>query len=253
MIPNKFKVSTVLFFGILLINSFFLIKVTFFKFDDDIIEPDIPTYIQNYKLGAKDSTLNQNYFLENVGIKNPLGLINTVYFVLGKKNIKDTFSVYKFFIDSIYATKLSNFDSTVRFKPTRINELINQGYNFKYASTFFTKDSIYLKTIADIYFKNAAQQLEYYQNKNAQLTRNFHYQYLRQRCLEASVLPNKRESAMDKFLNTLLEEDYFHLINTTWNKSSLIIKFLIFSVFILCFIGLVTVIKFIKVYIKKNI
>jgi len=253
MTPNKFKVSTVLFVVFLLINSFFLIKVALFEFDDDIIESDYTSYNENNKLGATDSTINQNYFLENVGIKNPLGLINTVSYVLGQKNVKDTYSVYKLIIDSIYAPKLLNFDSTLQFKPTRINELINQGDNFKYASTFFTKDSIYLKTIADMYFKNAARQLEYYQNKNAQLTRNFHYQYLRQRCLEASVLPNKRESSMDKFMNTLLEEDYFHLINTTWNKSSFILKCLIFSIIILSFIGLVTFIKFSGAYFKKNI
>ena len=252
MTQNKFKISIFLFFVFLLINTIFLVKVALFNFDDDIIEPDFTSLNANYKLGATDSTINRNYFLENVGIRNPLGLVNTVSYVLGQKNNKDTYSIYKLIIDSIYAPKLSNFDSTLQFKPTRINELINQGDNFKYASTFFMKDSLYLKTIADMYFKNAAQQLEYYQNKNAQLTRNFHYQYLRQRCLEASVLPNKRESSMDKFLNTLLEEDYFHLINTTWNKSSFILKCLIFSIIILCFIGLVTVIKLSGVYFKKN-
>lgn len=253
MTPNKFKISTFLFYIILLINTFFLIKVAFFKFDDDVIEPEFTSINANNKLGAIDSNINRNYFLENVGIKNPLGLINTVSCVLRQKNDKDTYNIYKLIIDSIYAPKLLNFDSTLQFKPSRINELINQGDNFKYASTFFIKDSIYLKTIADLYFKNAVNQLVYYQNKNAQLTRNFNFQYLRQRSSEVQADGDKRESSMDKFINTLLEEDYFHLINTTWNKSSFILKCLIFSIIILCFIGLVTVIKFSGVYFKKNI
>ena len=244
MTPIKFKISTFLFYIILLINTFFLIKVALFKFDDDVIEPEFTSINANNKLGATDSTIIRNYFLENVGIKNPLGLINTVSYVLGQKNDKDTYSIYKLIIDSIYAPKLLNFDSTLQFKPSRINELINQGDNFKYASTFFRNDSIYLKTIADLYFKNAVNQLVYYQNKNAQLTRNFNFQYLRQRSSEVQADGDKRESSMDKFMNTLLEEDYFHLINTTWNKSSFILKCLIFSIIILCFIGLVTVIKF---------
>ena len=253
MTPIKFKISTFLFYIILLINTFFLIKVALFKFDDDVIEPEFTSINANNKLGATDSTIIRNYFLENVGIKNPLGLINTVSYVLGQKNDKDTYSIYKLIIDSIYAPKLLNFDSTLQFKPSRINELINQGDNFKYASTFFRNDSIYLKTIADLYFKNAVNQLVYYQNKNAQLTRNFNFQYLRQRSSEVQADGDKRESSMDKFMNTLLEEDYFHLINTTWNKSSFILKCLIFSIIILCFIGLVTVIKFSGVYFKKNI
>jgi hypothetical protein len=175
MTPNKFKISTFLFYIILLINTFFLIKVALFKFDDDIIEPEFTSINANNKLGATDSTIYSNYFLENVGIKNPLGLINTVSYVLGQKNDKDTYSIYKLIIDSIYAPKLLNFDSTLQFKPSRINELINQGDNFKYASTFFIKDSIYLKTIADLYFKNAVKQLVYYQNKKVQLTRNFNF------------------------------------------------------------------------------
>ena len=64
---------------------------------------------------------------------------------------------------------------------------------------------------------------------------------------------NRKESSADKFVKTLLEEDYFHLINTTWNKSSIKLKLMIGFVILLTILGLLSLIKIIssKISIKS--
>jgi hypothetical protein len=64
--------------------------------------------------------------------------------------------------------------------------------------------------------------------------------------MEANVGTNVKESSADKFVKTLLEEDYFHLVNTTWNKSSLKLKLLIGLVGFLTILGLINAITFIS-------
>ena len=70
---------------------------------------------------------------------------------------------------------------------------------------------------------------------------------------ESRAPDTAKQDFADKFVKTLLEEDYFHLINTTWNKSSIKLKLMIGFVILLTILGLLSLIKIIssKISIKS--
>lgn len=243
---SKRSQFTFLLLGIaLLFNSYFIIRVALSTENNDPIQTEInPTAEENIS-GSKDTTIDKSYFLKTVGLNNPKGLLYTANEILKRKTSKDTLGVYREIIEAVFTPTIANFDSTKPYAPESINQLITNGYNFAYAANYFPQESMYLSSIADMHFNNAAKQLEYYQKSNTALSNQFGFQYLAQRCMEAKVGINRKESSSDKFIKTLLEEDYFHLINTTWNKSSLKLKLLIGLAGMLLIIGLVNVLQFI--------
>lgn len=237
----------------LVVNSFFLIKVAIASVNNDPIQTEITLASGESVVGSSDTTINSAYFSKTVGLNNPKGLLYTANEILKRKKNKDTMAVYREIIETVFTPAVANFDSTKAYAPEAINQLINQGYNFAYSANYFPAEALYLSTIADMHFNNAAKQLEFYQKSNTELSNQFDYQYLSQRCIEAKVGINRKESSADKFIKTLLEEDYFHLVNTTWNKSSIKLKLMIGFVILLTILGLLSLIKIIstKISIKS--
>lgn len=247
------RILLILFGVALAINSFFLIKVVNSSINNDPIQCEVIMTEGESVVGSTDTTIYSAYFTKIVGLNNPKGLLTTANEILKRKQNKDTMGVYREIIETAFTPALADFDSTKAYSPEAINQVINQGYNFAYAANYFPKEALYLTSIADMYFNNAAKQLEFYQKSNTELSNQFGYQYLSQRCIETKVGINRKESSADKFLKTLLEEDYFHLINTTWNKSSIKLKLIIGFVFFLTILGFLNLIKIIsnKISIKS--
>jgi len=253
MSPKTSRILLILLGIVLAVNSFFLIKVAFTSINNDPIQSEITLSEGQSLVGSTDTTINRAYFTKTVGLNNPKGLLYTANEILKRKQNKDTMGVYREIIETVFTPAVENFDSTKAYSAEAINQLINQGYNFAYAANYFPAEAIYLSSIADMHFNNAAKQLEFYQKSNSALSSQFGYLYLSQRCIEAKVGINRKESSADKFVKTLLEEDYFHLINTTWNKSSIKLKLMIGFVILLTILGLLSLIKIIssKISIKS--
>jgi hypothetical protein len=230
----------------LLVNSFFIIRVILTQEGNDGIPSGLPSSEKALVKGSTDTSINQAYYIKTVGLDNPKGLLFTVNEILKEKQVKDTMGVYREIIDKVFTPAIAEFDSTKPYSPAAINQLIVQGYHFAYAASYYPNEALYLNTLADMHFNNAAKQLEYYQKNNTSLSNQFSFQYMTQRCMEANVGTNVKESSADKFVKTLLEEDYFHLVNTTWNKSSLKLKLLIGLVGFLTILGLINAITFIS-------
>jgi hypothetical protein len=245
---NSKRIRILLFLlGIALaVNSFFILRVALTVEKNDSIPSTVALPGNGQILGCTDTTLNQAYFTKTVGLNNPQSLVYTANEILRQKQVKDTLGVYREIIEKVFTPSIAEFDSTKPYSPAGINQLIIRGYNFATAANYFPNESLYLNTLADMHFNNASKQLEFYQRSNTALSNQFSFQYLTQRCLEANVGTNRKESSADKFIKTLLEEDYFHLINTTWNKSSLKLKCLIGLIGLLTILGLINTIAFIS-------
>ncbi len=244
MTTKRTQIALILLGIAVLINSFFLIRVALTTENNDPIQTENITTSNDNILGSTDTTISKDFFTKTVGLNNPKALLYTANEILKRKKIKDTLGVYREIIETVFTPAIASFDSTKPYVPEEINQLITQGYNFAYAANYFPQEALYLSSIADMHFNNAAKQLEFYQKSNTALSNEFGYLYLSQRCMEAKVGLNRKESSADKFIKTLLEEDYFHLINTTWNKSSLKLKFMIGLTGMLTIVGLINVLQF---------
>ncbi len=230
----------------LLVNSYFIIRVALAVENNESLQTSITFSENKPNLGSIDTVINQAYFIKTVGLNNPQSLVYTANEILRKKQLKDTIGVYREIIEKVFTPYIAEFDSTKPYSPSHINQIIIQGYSFANAAKYNTNEALYLNALADMYFNNASKQMEFYQKSNIDLANEFSFKYLTQRCLEANVGINPKESSADKFIKTLLEEDYFHLINTTWNKSSLKLKLLIGLWGFLTILGLINALIFIS-------
>lgn len=190
---------------------------------NEIIDPAI--YIQNTDL------LNVSFLKQNVDKSIAIGHI-------------DSMEVYKFFIRSIYQAYL-NKNKLTTYKPSELLNRISFAEKLKIIGAENELAGIYMLPISDLYFQSVSEDLEKFQAAETDLVNNFDYQYLVQRCTENQYLPNRKEKNIDKFLKTYIESDYFHLINTTINKTSIFQKLFILAFFSMWLIGLYFSIKFV--------
>lgn len=190
---------------------------------NEIIDPAI--YIQNTDL------LNVSLLKQNVDKSIAIGHI-------------DSMEVYKFFIRSIYQEYL-NKNKLTAYKPSELLNRISFAEKLKIIGTENQLAGIYMLPISDLYFQSVSEDLEKFQALETDLVNNFDYQYLVQRCTENQYLPNRKEKNIDKFLKTYIESDYFHLINTTINKTTIFQKLFILAFFSIWLIGLYFSIKFV--------
>jgi hypothetical protein len=152
--------------------------------------------------------------------------------------------VYKFFIRSIYQAYLSKNKLTA-YKPSELLNRISFAEKLKIIGAENELYGIYMLPISDLYFQSVSEDLEKFQSSETDLVNNFDYQYLVQRCTENQYLPNRKEKNIDKFLKTYIESDYFHLVNTTINKTSIFQKLFILAFFSIWLIGLYFSLKFV--------
>jgi hypothetical protein len=200
-----------------------ILKVNKSELINEIIDPAI--YIQ------KTDLLNVSLLKQNVDKSLSISHI-------------DSMEVYKFFIRSIYQAYL-NKNKLTAYKPSELLNRISFAEKLKIIGAENELYGIYMLPISDLYFQSVSEDLEKFQAAETDLVNNFDYQYLVQRCTENQYLPNRKEKNIDKFLKTYIESDYFHLINTTVNKTSIFQKLFILAFFSIWLIGLYFSIKFV--------
>lgn len=200
-----------------------ILKVNKSVLINEIIKP--ATYIQ------KTDILNVSVLKQNVD--KSLSLFQV-----------DSTEVYKFFIRSIYQEFL-NKNKLIAYQPSELLNRISFAEKLKIIGTENELAGIYMLPISDLFFQSVSEDLEKFQALETDLVNNFDYQYLVQRCSENQYLPNRKEKNIDKFLKTYIESDYFHLINTTINKTSIFQKLFILAFFLIWLTGLYFSIKFV--------
>jgi hypothetical protein len=200
-----------------------ILKVNKSELINEIIDPAI--YIQ------KTDLLNVSLLKQNVDKSLSISHV-------------DSMEVYKFFMRSIYQAYL-NKNKLTAYKPSELLNRISFAEKLKIIGAENELYGIYMLPISDLYFQSVSEDLEKFQAAETDLVNNFDYQYLVQRCTENQYLPNRKEKNIDKFLKTYIESDYFHLINTTINKTSIFQKLFILAFFSIWLIGLYFSIKFV--------
>jgi hypothetical protein len=191
-------------------------------------------------------------FINSIAYENPKELDQVINQTIGILK-GDSMMVQRFFVKSIFQESIINKKDTLSYNPEKLLHQISVAENFKKYSEFNPTSGIYASAISDIYFQHVSDQLEIAQQKDKSLVNKFNYQYLVQRCQENNYFPNRKESSIDKFLKTFIEQDYFHLVNTTFQKTTILQKFVIAIMLIFMAVGGIQTLKFIKKSITKNV
>lgn len=180
----------------------------------------------NHSTQNLDSIFPKKKFADSIDYENALQvdqiISQTISLVKG-----DTLETYRFFVKNLLEPIITN-DTLNSYEPSYLLRQLNAGASYKSLGLINPNASLYADAIADQYFQLVSSQLTKFQERKPDLVNQFNFQYLVQRLGEYNYFPNRKETSADKFLKTFLENDYFHLINTSWQKSSITQKIILF-------------------------
>jgi hypothetical protein len=197
----------------------------------------------NHTTQELDSIFPKKKFIDSIDYENAVQVDKTIQQTLSL--IKgDTLETYRFFVKNLLEPIISR-DTLKTYDPAILLSQLNAGASYKSLGIINPNATLYADAIADQYFQLVSMQLTKFQERKPDLVNQFNFQYLVQRLGEYNYYPNRKETSADKFLKTFLENDYFHLVNTSWQKSSIaqkIILFIFFGFFILGIISAFSII-----------
>lgn len=189
--------------------------------------------------------------IDSIAFENPKELDRIVNQTLGLIQ-GDSMQVYRFFVKSIFEEIILKNDRIVEYSPEHLLHQIYVAENFKKYGENNEAARIYTSAIADLYFQRVSNKLEIAQQNEKSLVNKFSFQYLVQRCRENNYFPNRKETSIDKFMKTFLENDYFHLINTTIQKTTILQKIIIVCFLLFTTLGCLQTFHFIIKILIKN-
>lgn len=246
----KNKYSYILIISIV-INLYFIFKIISFSINDVTINlnqssvDQRPTSfnVEDYFEKNRISSLNiKKVFNDNL-LNNPKYLQEIINY--SYKFSHDSIEVEKFYINDIFP-KLLTLYTLPSYDFNSLNNLLNAGIKFKNASILISEKEMIFSAFAEMIFEEVSKKITQSQEKNTNLSNRLDFQILVNKCIENNFYPDLKESSSDKFLKTLLEKDYFHLINTGYQKSSFYQKIVLGLMFIFMIMGFIFFIKLIK-------
>lgn len=208
---------------------------------------ELTPLLSNHTTQELSTIFPKKKFKDSIDYENAIQVDHTISQTLS--SIKgDTLDTYRFFVKDLLEPIITN-DTLKTYNPEFLLRQLNAGASYKSLGIFNPKASLYADAIADQYFQLVSNQLTKFQEKKPDLVNQFNFQYLVQRVGEYNYYPNRKETSADKFLKTFLENDYFHLVNTTWQKSSIVQKIFLFVFFgFFCF----GILSTLSIIIKRN-
>jgi hypothetical protein len=196
-----------------------------------------------------DSIFPKKKFIDSIDYENALQVDKTIQQTLSL--IKgDTLETYRFFVKNLLEPIISR-DTLKTYDPAILLSQLNAGVSYKSLGIINPNATLYADAIADQYFQLVSMQLTKFQERKPDLVNQFNFQYLVQRLGEYNYYPNRKETSADKFLKTFLENDYFHLVNTSWQKSSIAQKIILFIFFGFFIFGIISAFSIIIKRIKN--
>jgi hypothetical protein len=192
----------------------------------------------NHTTQELDSIFPKKKFIDSIDYENAIQVDKTIQQTLSL--IKgDTLETYRFFVKNLLEPIITK-DTLNTYEPAILLRQLNAGTSYKSLGLFNPEATLYADAIADQYFQLVSTQLTKFQEREPDLVNQFNFQYLVQRVGEYNYYPNRKETSADKFLKTFLENDYFHLVNTSWQKSNITQKIILFIFFGFFIFGIIS-------------
>jgi hypothetical protein len=236
----------------ILFNAYFLIELVLFNSQDSQLEINPVTTSQGDVSEIEPSVYFTEKYFDKVDLKKiekdqlidtPLKINQIVNYAYNWQS--DTNQVGKYFANQVFPKLIEN-KLPNKYDFNSLNELINLAISYKEAALYLPNNEIIFNSISEIIFDGVSKKITSFQKSDLSLSNRLDFQILVNKCIENNFYPDLKESSSDKFLKTLLEKDYFHLLNTSYQKSNWGLKCAFLVALSLMLYGLFSVFKLIK-------
>jgi len=235
----------------LLGNFYFIFKIVNFSTNDVTINARLSNLSHSDALISVEGFFNKEDF-QSIKVKKVFdeNLIYKPYAINqlitnSYKFSKDSNEVRRYFVSDFFP-KLLKLYLTSNYDFDSLNALLNAGVKYRDVSLFVPDNELIFTSFSQLIFEQVSQKITQSQSEDKGLSNRLDFQILVNKCIENNYYPDLKESSTDKFLKTLLEKDYFHLINTGYQKSSIYQKITIGFMFLLMIMGFMYFINLIK-------
>jgi len=241
-------------FIILVLLSFFFFSISNFELEGNVKE-------KNNCFEGKKIELNNCLNIDN--------LIDTIKFVRNNDfcDIKylqkqilffnsintSRSNVDQFFINAL-TTKIYDQDSSKFNKLDFIylSDKFNWAEKFKAYAEIDEKNSMVFSVVYDYWLKKIANRLQRISVENDKIKYNHNYRFLVNKCSEHQYFISIHSTRFDKFIYNLTNQKWVHLVNASWNQSSVILKLLFFLfLFITVYSYYLVIIKIFQTNVKN--
>jgi hypothetical protein len=181
-----------------------------------------------------------------LSIKNDLACLDTLF--ENKNNNRRTLSI-------ALTSKLSpRFDKYLqKYQPDSLLVLLQWAEKFKTYAEADQDNKIFYESIYNYWTDTISHILSRTGTKTSSIKYNFKFKYLQTRCIEQRVSPAIKKTSFEKAYENLIYNKWGHLINASWNQTSVIQKIVFLLAVVIFLIGLFysaqIIIRFIS---KKN-
>ena len=138
-----------------------------------------------------------------------------------------------------------------RYTPDSLLALIQWAEQFQYYAAFDPADQIFYQSVFGYWLNIVATSLTTASEQTPRIRHDFKFKYLMTRCKEKNYTIGVKVTSFDKFIENILYGNYGHLVHSTWNQSSWVLKLLFLLVGILLVLGSTTAIKYLRTLIKR--
>ena len=258
MKKNLFYLSCTVLLVIVGICLYFLISVK----NDENLPPirscsdgiDSSGFIFQFK-NIVDTNFEEKFPYQAYYLKERYNCLPTVKFDLNFLEKKYTTLQIQKFMYHLYTDSLSAFlhDKFNQYKPDEYIKLFQWAEGFKYISIYDESKQNFYSSVSLYWMTYISHKLRDFSQEDNSLKYSFKFRYLRARCEEQGFAPPIQVSRVEKFVDNLLSNKYFHLFYSSWNQASKIEIFIFFFFSIVTFCSWIYFAMFIfkKIVYKK--
>lgn len=138
------------------------------------------------------------------------------------------------------------------YKPDSLLQLLQWVEKFHGYAEIDPENDIVFRSVFNYWMDAISHQLNEYSNVDPSRVYDFKFKYLRARLMEKKFSPSFKKTKWDKAVENLIYNKWGHLVEASWNQTSLIQKLLFFFIIAITLAGYVCLFFFCLKFIKKS-
>jgi len=123
------------------------------------------------------------------------------------------------------------------YQPDSLIVIIQWAEKYRNYAELEPQNELFYKSIYDYWMGKVASTVTAYASEIPSRKYNFKFKYLLNRCVEQRYSPGTKVTSGEKAFNNLIYNNWGHLINASWNQTSVLQKIVFFTFFVFTLIG----------------
>lgn len=129
------------------------------------------------------------------------------------------------------------------YHPDTLIYLIQWAERFRSYAMIEPDNEIFYNSVYDDWLKRISNLLPAYSTGNSTIRYSYKYKYIFSRCTELKFAPTIEVTKMEKVMDNIVQRKWAHLIESSWNQTSVVFKILVLLIFIITLYGYYCIIK----------